>query len=35
VPRGAATLWHAFARWQGRKLEQRIAALEPDYHWLD
>ena len=34
IPRGAAIVWRAFARWQIRKLERRIAALEPDYRWL-
>ena len=34
VPRGVAKAWRAFARWQIRKLERRIAALEPDSRWL-
>jgi hypothetical protein len=34
IPRAAARLWRAFARWQVRKLERRIAAFEPDRRWL-
>jgi hypothetical protein len=34
IPRGAATVWRAFARWQIRKLERRIAAIEPNCRWL-
>ena len=34
IPRGAAAVWRAFARWQARKLAERIAALEPDARWL-
>jgi hypothetical protein len=34
IPRGAAAVWRRFARWQARKLAERIAALEPDARWL-
>jgi hypothetical protein len=30
----AANSWRAFARWQARKLEQRLVAFQPDSRWL-